>query len=117
MSMTAVQTRVDHTDGLIIIIGTITLAGSYVTNGVTLDLSAIAPSNTLVWLEAWSTVKQGAAALVDWYSYVPGNGLTDGKLQIAVGASEMAAAAFASTSPTNATGYVLNFWAAFAKGQ
>jgi hypothetical protein len=115
MSMTAVKTRVDKTQNSIIVDGTITLAGDYVTNGVTLDLSKLGiPSNQKpLRVQAWSTVNQGAAVLQDFYTYVPGTNQTDGVLQIAVANAEMAAAAFAATSPCNAAGYVLNFRAEF----
>ncbi len=118
MSMTATATVVDQTNRRIIVDGTIALAGSYATDGVTLDLSPFAPSNApLARFEAWSTVTGGSAMLFDAYNYTPGNGLTDGKLQIGVAGAEMAATAFATTSPTNAAGFVLRFRAEFLKAQ
>ncbi len=115
MSMTAVKTNLSKNQDRFIVDGTITLAGSYVPNGVTLDLSTLGvPSNSRpTKFTARSTVTQGSAMLLDTYSYVPGTTQANGKLQIGVGAAEMTAAAFASTSPTNATGYVLNFQAEF----
>ena len=115
MSMTAVKTNLDKTLNKIIVDGTITLAGSYATDGVTLDLSKLGvPANGKPSaFFGWSTVTQGAAVLQDFYTYVPGTGQADGKLQIAVANAEMAAAAFATTTPTNAPGYVLHFQAEF----
>lgn len=115
MSMTAKVVNIDHTKNKIIVDGTITLAGSYATDGVALDLSHLGiPANSRpleVWL--WSTVTQGAAMLLDVYTYVPGTDITNGFVQIGVAGAEMAATAFATTTPTNATGYVLHFCAEF----
>ncbi len=116
MSMTAVVTNISKTQDRIIVDGTITLAGSYATNGVTLDLSKLGiPSNgkpTKVVL--FSVVGQGAAMLLDVYAYIPGTDQTNGKVQIGVANAEMAATAFATTTPTNATGgYALHFQAEF----
>ena len=115
MSMTAVVTNISKTLDRIIVDGTITLAGSYTTNGVTLDLSHLGiPSNgkpTVFY--AWSTVAQGAAIVIENYVYVPGTSQANGMLQIGVAGAEMAATAFATTSPTNQTSYVLHFQAEF----
>ena len=113
--MKAVVTNLDHTKNKIIVDGTITLAGSYATNGDTLDLSGLGvPSNSLpLSVSAWSTVSQGSGALKDAYTFVPGTKQNNGLLQIVVNNAEMAAGTYAGTTPTNATGYVLHFQAEF----
>ena len=117
MSMKAVVTAIDQTNRFVIAYGTITLAGNYATNGVTLDLSKLGIPASLppVLVEIWSQVSQGAAALKDFYTYINGTGQSDGKVQVVVNNAEMAATAFASTSPSNATGYKLYFRASFTK--
>lgn len=115
MSMTAVLQNISKNQDRIIVDGTITLAGNYTTNGVALDLSHLGvPSNSKPTVfSAWSTVNQGAAILLDTYNYVPGTSQANGMLQIGVANAEMAAAAFAATTPCNAAGFVLHFQAEF----
>lgn len=117
MSMKANVLFIDTTKSLVIVYGTIDLAGNYATQGVTLDLSSLGVPASLppLRLEAWSQVSQGAGALKDAYTYIPGTAQSDGKLQVVVNSAEMAATAFASTTPTNATGYKLYFRAEFIK--
>jgi hypothetical protein len=108
--------------GKIVVDGTITLSGNYGTSGGalphgdTLDLSQLGiPASSVPWkLVAWSTVSQGSAPLYDFYHFNPGTTQANGVLQIIVGGAEMSpGSAYASTSPTNASGYVLNFQAEF----
>ena len=117
MSMKVTVTRIDATQSLVVAYGDITLAGNYATNGVTLDLSSLGVPAAAkpLRVELWSEVSQGAAALKDAYAYIPGTEQSDGKVQIVVNNAEMAAAAFATTSPTNATGFKLHFRAEFVK--
>ncbi len=117
MSMKANKLWVDATQSLVVAYGTIDLAGSYVTNGVTLDLSKLGIPAALppVRVEIWSQVSQGAAALKDFYTYIPGTAQSDGKVQVVVNNAEMAATAFATTTPTNASGLKLLFRAEFIK--
>ena len=116
MSMTAVKTNLIQAMNKIIVDGTIILAGNYAQHGVTLDLSGLGvPSNALpgpVWI--YSTQTQGAAPQTDVYVYQPGTTQANGVVQIVIAGAEMAnAAAFATTAPTNGTGYVLHFQAEF----
>lgn len=115
MSMKAVVTLVDKTLQKFLVDGTVTLTGNYVTDGDTLDLSGLGvPASSLpLSVELWSTVSQGSAMLLDVYAYVPGASNATGKVQIGVAGAEMANTAYATTSPTNATGYVLHFRAEF----
>jgi len=115
MSMTAVVTNIDKTLNKFIVDGTITLAGSYSTDGDTFPLGGTCPALGLpssVWV--WSTVTTGSGALKDYYTYLPGTTQNNGVVQIVVAGSEMSAGAYASTTPTNATGYVLHFQAEFS---
>ena len=116
MSMTAVLQNISKTQDRIIVDGTITLVGNYATNGIVLDLSHLGvPSNSKPTVfYAWSTVSQGAGLVIENYVYVPGTSQANGMLQIGVAGAEMAnAGAFATTTPTNQTGYVLHFQAEF----
>jgi hypothetical protein len=117
MSMTAFATFIDQTAKKFIVDGEIQLAGNYVAQGDTLDLSdlGIPASKFPLRVEAWSEVDQGAASVADSYIYVPGNGLTDGKLQVLAAGVEVAAAAYAGQAPSNAAGYKLKFRAEFEK--
>ena len=116
MSMTAVKTNLIQAMNKIVVDGTVTLSGAYPQHGDTLDLSQLGvPSNAIpgpVWL--WSTQTQGAAPQYDTYTFQPGSTQKNGVVQIAVSNTEMAnSAAYATTAPSNGTGYVLHFQAEF----
>lgn len=117
MAMKAVAEYARYTSKTIIVNGRVELSGSYAAKGVTLDLSTlgIPASQKPLSVFLWSEVSQGAAALMDFYAYVPGSGPSDGKVQIVIAGAEMGAAAYSGTSPTNATGYKLKFEAEFLK--
>ena len=121
MAMRAVALNVDHTKNKIIVDGTVTLTGNYGTaggalpHGDTLDLSNLGiPSNRVGAVYLWASKTQGAAPLFDFYVYNPGTNISNGVVQIIVGAAEMTpGAAYAATTPTNQAGMVLFFQAEF----
>ena len=126
MAMTAVLSRVDHTRNRLIAIGTVTLSGKYGTSGGalphgdTLDLSQLGiPSNTVpIRVSLWSTVPQGSAPLNDSYTYAPGTTLANGVVQVALAGTEFTPGnPYSGASPSNVTGYVLNFEASFVPFQ
>ena len=120
MGMTALLTNSDHTQNEFIATGTITLSGTYGTSGGalphgdTLDLSQLGiPSDTIPYLvNIWSTVPQGSAPIQDRYDYLPGTTQANGVVQCSLAGTEITpGATYASTSPFNTTGFVLNFQA------
>ena len=125
MAMKAVLSRIDHTKNRLIAIGTVTLSGNYGTSGGalphgdTLDLSQLGvASNTLLRATCWSTVPQGSAPLADSYVFVPGTTPANGLVQVSLAGTEFTPGnAYSGASPTNVTGYVLNFEASFIPGQ
>ena len=120
MAMKAVVLGIDHTKTLFRVYGTVTLSGNYGTSGGTLphgdalDLTAVCQSNTSpLRVQLWSYVPAGSAPLDDFYTYL-GTSVSNGVVQVRLGASEFTpGAAYSGASPTNVTGYVLFFVAEF----
>lgn len=98
----AVPTRVSDKFNVFEIFGAIAVSGSYVNNGVTLDLTpliALAPSSAVLpdWVEITEMPASGAIASGYTFRYAFGTGITNGKVQAMNGAGTQAAAStFAS---------------------
>ena len=105
-------TNVDNTQSQVLITGTITLTGNYVTNGDTLDLSGLgAPSSGLpTRVEIFEITPAPGPAYGGIYTYVPGTTQANGLLQLNVSAgTQTAASAYSGL----ATGFALGFRAWF----
>ena len=103
---------VDNTQAQFIATGTITLTGSYVSNGDTLDLSQLGiPSSQLpTRVEIFEITPAPGPAYGGIYTYVPGTTQANGLMQLNVSAgTQTAAAAYSGL----ATGFALGFRAWF----
>ena len=125
MAMKAVVTDISQTSGKFIVLGTVTLSGNYGTSGGAsphgdpLDLTAVCQSNSVpMRVQLWSQVPQGAAPLNDTYTYLKGTTQANGVVQVALAGTEFTPGnAYSGASPSNVTGYVLNFQAEFVPFQ
>ena len=105
-------TNIDNTNAQFIATGTITLTGSYVNNGDTLDLSQLGvPSSGLpTRVEIFEITPSPGPAYGGIYTYVPGTTQANGLLQLNVSAgTQTAATAYSGL----ATGFALGFRAWF----
>ena len=106
------STSIDSTQSQFIATGVITLSGSYVTNGATLDLSTLGvPSSGLpTRVEIFEITPAPGPAYGGIYTYVPGTTQANGLLQLNVSAgTQTAASAYSGL----ATGFALGFRAWF----
>ncbi len=103
---------VDNTQAQFLATGTITLTGSYVSNGDTLNLATLSiPSSQLpTKVEIFETTPAPGPAYGGIYTYVPGTTQANGLLQLNVSAgTQTAATAYSGL----ATGFALGFRAWF----
>lgn len=118
MALAATVTRVWHDGQQMHVLGTVAASGSYATGGDTLDLAVrgLPARNASRWVEL-----QGESGFA--YRWVPGSGISNGKVKVygqeptsatagVIALSELAAGAY----PTGITGDAIRFHAIFDFG-
>jgi len=104
----------DMTNREFIVDGTLTLSGTYPTNGDTLSLVGVAPGSQLTKMEIWeNTPATNAPASGYAFVFLPGTTLANGLMEMFNGTTQVTTQAYASLSlPTN---FALRFRAWFFK--
>lgn len=108
-----VPNAIDHTQQEFIVDGTLTLSGTYPTNGDTVNLAGLCPSNLVpTKVEIYEATPSPGPASGYAFIYVPGTTAANGLMEVFNGTTQFTTQAYGSPA-FSITGFALRFRAWF----